>query len=435
MKKNLRFMFFLVASLFLVSFIACSSDEDSSSSGGNNGASAQNGNVKQIEATADNIVNILENLTESSSIKVTGELTDELLSEIGDKLHTDKSSKVYVYLDLSEIISIEKISEKQFYETNSLKSIILPNTITEIGDSAFSCSSIESITLPNAITKIPLEMFSECKQLKSITLPDNVEIIEDYAFEYCSSLESITIPSNVTKISSGTFINCESLESVELPDNLTKIENGAFRNCIALKTIELPDNLKEIEIAAFGDCIALKSVEIPKNINDIGEGAFVGCTSLEKITVLDNNSNYSSIDGVLYENGEKTLHTWPAGKSNATIRNSVQKVGAHAFDSSSLESIEIPSTVTKIESGAFFQCSNLKTITIPANVLSLGNCIFGDCTALEVIKFEKQDNWYWGYTSEQFIKDVQSGDLTNVSNYITDTGMFYSRYLNRKVTK
>jgi hypothetical protein len=83
----------------------------------------------------------------------------------------------------------------------NVESIILPNSVTSIGERAFvGCSSLTSITIPNSVTSIGVEAFAYCSGLTSITIPNSVTTIGNYAFYSCSSLTSITIPNSVTSI-------------------------------------------------------------------------------------------------------------------------------------------------------------------------------------------------------------------------------------------
>ena len=91
----------------------------------------------------------------------------------------------------------------------SLTSVNIPNTVTSIGELAFSgCSSLTSIDIPNSVTSIGIGAFADCSSLTSITIPNSVTYIGDYAFKNCSSLTSIDIPNSVTSIQRGTFANC-----------------------------------------------------------------------------------------------------------------------------------------------------------------------------------------------------------------------------------
>lgn len=142
--------------------------------------------------------------------------------------------------------------------------IIIPRTygntnipVTAIMESGFSfCSSITSVTIPDSVTAIGQWAFSE-SGLTSITIPDSVTYIGHGAFNYCKSLTSATIGSGVTDLGYNIFLNCSNLDSVIIRDGLTSIGDSMFQ-----------------------ECSALTSVTIPKSITHIGSAAFLGCDKL-----------------------------------------------------------------------------------------------------------------------------------------------------------
>ena len=115
---------------------------------------------------------------------------------------------------------------------SSLTSITIPNSVTSIGEYAFSfCSSLTSITIPNSVTSIEYAVFCGCESLTSVTIPNSVTSIGAWAFAFCSSLTSVTIPNSVTSISGYAFADCSSLTSVTLPNSVTRIGVLAFDGC------------------------------------------------------------------------------------------------------------------------------------------------------------------------------------------------------------
>ena len=152
--------------------------------------------------------------------------------------------------------------------------IIIPDSVTSIGNSAFSwCNNLKSITIPDSVTSIGDEAFYNCDGLESITIPDSVTSIGDEAFAYCSGLESITIPDSVTSIGNGAFRKCIKLNSITIPDSVTSIGNGAFSDCIKLNSITIPDSVTSIGDGIFRGCDNLESVKLPTKI-EIGKDFF-----------------------------------------------------------------------------------------------------------------------------------------------------------------
>ena len=120
---------------------------------------------------------------------------------------------------------------------NDITKYTIPNSITAIGDSAFSGCCLTSITIPNSVTKIGDAAFRGCSNLTSIIIPDGVTAIGVSAFSNCETLTSITIPDSVTEILFSAFSNCESLTSITIPNSVTLIKEWAFIGCISLKSV------------------------------------------------------------------------------------------------------------------------------------------------------------------------------------------------------
>jgi hypothetical protein len=121
---------------------------------------------------------------------------------------------------------------------STLKSVILPNSLTSIGKNAFyDCRGLTDITMPISIVSIGESAFYTCLLLKNINLPSSITSIGENAFYGCTKITSFVIPNNVTKIANGTFGYCSHLESITFPANLTSIESDVFVNCFSLITI------------------------------------------------------------------------------------------------------------------------------------------------------------------------------------------------------
>ena len=210
---------------------------------------------------------------------------------------------------------------------------------------------------------------------------------------YNGGAETVVIPDtidgkSVTSIGRRAFEGCTNLKSITIPNSVTEMGRRAFSGCSSLIGIAIPDNVTEIGKYAFDGCKSLTSITIPDGVTSIGDGAFYNCSSLTEIKVASENSNYVSVNGVLYNKDKTTIICYPAGKkgNNYKIPDGVTKVDSSAFiGCSSLTSITIPNGVTSIGDSAFEDCTSLTSITIPNSVTSIGDSAFEDCTSLTSI--------------------------------------------------
>ena len=243
---------------------------------------------------------------------------------------------------------------------------------------------------------------------------------------YNGGAETVVIPDtidgkSVTSIGRRAFEGCTNLKSITIPNSVTEMGRRAFSGCSSLIGIAIPDSVTEIGKYAFDGCKSLTSITIPDGVTSIGDGAFYNCSSLTEIKVASENSNYVSVNGVLYNKDKTTIICYPVGKkgNNYKIPDGVTKVGSSAFiGCSSLTSITIPNSVTEIGYSVFEGCTNLKSITIPNGVTSIGDSAFEGCTSLKSITIPN------GVTSigDSAFEDCTSLKSITIPNGVTSIG-------------
>jgi len=204
------------------------------------------------------------------------------------------------------IQEIAIIGSAAFKNMRNLKSIFMPNTITNIDSSAFeNCYSLQGITLPNNMTSIGNSVFKGCASLESISIPNSVTHIDTSAFEGCSYLQSVRLPNSLIAIGSSAFKGCTNLASINIPNSITSINSKTFENCQSLKSVLLHNNIISIGASAFKGCTSLESINLPSSINNIGDEAFKNCSSLTSVTVNREISNTTNLG----ENALDGCHT------------------------------------------------------------------------------------------------------------------------------
>ena len=174
---------------------------------------------------------------------------------------------------------VTKVGNSAFANKSYLLSVILPNSVTEIGDKAFHYCSINSLKIPNGVTSIGTEALNSCGNLTSITIPDGLTAIAEQCFAH-SGLTSIFIPENVTSIGKCAFLDCKGLTEITIPNNVTSIGNGAFSKCSNLVSVNSLGSITYIDEYTFFDCAKLRNVTIPASVTSIGNSAFDRCSNL-----------------------------------------------------------------------------------------------------------------------------------------------------------
>jgi hypothetical protein len=247
----------------------------------------------------------------------------------------------------------------------------------------------------------------------SYVIPSSVTTIES-GFSYHKYLTSITISSSITTIGHGEFRQCESLISVTIPSSVTEIGGYAFYGCSNLTNVNIPASVTSIGGNAFENCTSLTSVNIPYLVTKIETYTFFNCNSLTSINVDARNTEYSSIDGVLFDKNKEVLIQYPESKNERTyiIPSSVKTIASGAFiRCSNLTSITIPSSVTAIGGSAFAGCSSLTGITIPSSVRTIYyyfSDMFEDCSSLTSITVDNRNPYYASVDGVLFDKSMQT---------------------------
>lgn len=150
--------------------------------------------------------------------------------------------------------SVTKIGEYAFYKSGV--QIVNFNAINceDVEECTMGGWSVTSLNFGESVKRIPGKLAYDMRGLTSVVIPDSVTEIGDYAFCDCENLKSVTIGNSVEKIYNNAFDGC-GLTSVIIPDSVTYIGNEAFMSCHELTSIDIPDSVTEIGDAAFLGCI------------------------------------------------------------------------------------------------------------------------------------------------------------------------------------
>lgn len=276
-------------------------------------------------------------------------LTDINVDELNYR--TVDTSGVYdVNGDCIEITGLEDKHEAGF----KIPSTIDGKSVISIAGHAFQLEDIYEIIIPASVTNIGDSAFSGCTTLKTIAFEgDGLTSIGEYAFAH-TGLSEVVVPDSVTEIGQYAFSGNTKLVTVELGDDIIESAPYLFNNCTALKTVTLSSDFKVLGIGTFAGCSSLETFAMPSKVTVIRPYAFNNCTSLKTI-----NLGTASITGI----------------------------GSYAFAGcSSLEAFTFPATLTQISDYGFYGCTSLKNVVLPVSLTTFGAHIFAKCTSLESLK-------------------------------------------------
>ena len=199
--------------------------------------------------------------------------------------------------------------DSPFYQNSNIKSVIIENGVTSIGNLAFSsCNSLIEVSLPSSIISLGVSAFSGCENLMSISIPANVADIQSIAFAGCKKLTSIEVDSNNENYSSinGVLFDKNITElvcypagkndaSYTVPNTVKSFAYGSFYDCENLTSVIIPSGVTSIGGASFWNCKNLKSIVIPKSVTKIDLFSFNGCESLKDIYYTGTQDEWNNI--------------------------------------------------------------------------------------------------------------------------------------------
>lgn len=261
-------------------------------------------------------------------------------------------------------INWDMIPDHAFWDCIGLESVMIPDSVTEIGEYAFAdCTALTDVNISNSVTAIDGSAFNGCSNLKEIDIPANVVRlqIDDQStsdmFLDCTSLESINVdPENkVYSSQDGVLFSKEKTTlyrvpetkvNYAIPEGVTTIGTNAFYGCPGLTDITFPTSVTTLHSFALAGCADISKLIIPNHITSFSF-MFDGCTSLTEVT-LPGSADYYQI----------------SGPKISTVK--ILEGPEHLYNTFSgcpaLTTVYLPASLTKIDINSFAGCSQLKTV-------------------------------------------------------------------------
>lgn len=423
-------------------------------------------------------INLPDSITSISEYAFAGSNLESVvlpdsITAIGEYAFAGSNLQSVVFSD-----SITKISNRMLSYCESLTSVVLPQNLQSIGINAFyNCNSLVEISpLPHTLTTINFGAF-EYTKIDRIIIPNSVTYIGDYAFrntymtiilekntdtsgwskdwdisfddirhdvifdefqqksnseyvyleqdngiiliDYLGTESQVTVPEFIDGIPvvdcGNAYMDNDIIVSLYVGGNIKKIKNYAFANCPNLNTLVIGEGVETVGNYIL-DGTPIDYLELPRSVKKYAHNSFTGLAQLktfsfagdigEWINVINNNSiNFSLIfysdeiymqsqllqgELVIPEGITRIPDKMFFGIDNITdivLPSTLTYIGGSAFQSiDTLQSIIIPDSVTYIGSQAFYNCVNLESVVLPAQLKDIGYLAFAYCKKLTHIE-------------------------------------------------
>lgn len=345
-----------------------------------------------------------------------------------------------------------------FYYTGTVTEAVFPEGVEEIGSWSFlGCTNFKKVSLPSTLKKLHYQcfersglvsaeipdgcwmnygVFSGCTSLTSVKLPSYMESIPALTFDGCTSLTSFEFPEGVKSIGYNAFYGT-GLEKIHFPDAVTVLESQVCKSCSNLKEVKLPASLTKIDYQAFSFCESLERIIlsdgtvcteefiIPEGVTDIGEiiiyRAAPGIKKIRIPTTLQNihprsftheqfegftmvtpHSTYDIRNNALVETVTNILVS--GGTQCGKVHESVTEIGAYAFESSAVETIDLHAGITMLHDNAFDYSKPSVIISRSTTPPAIGNMPFRLSNYTGTVKVPAESITL--YRSQWYLTDV-----------------------------
>lgn len=347
---------------------------------------------------------------------------------------------------------ITRIGEYAFDGVGLWQTLVIPDTVKEIENYAFSSSLFRKVSLPKDLKEVGIGVFKSAKELEEVVIKEGLENLPDKFFMDCISLKKTTLPKSLKKLGNMTYCNCAELEDLDL-SNIEDIGKECFAQTTHFRKVVLSNKLKKVGEYCFRNsgvkeaiidgiddvpaglfflCRNLAKVTFNKPVKSLGNSAFEGNRSLTEMFLLEGLERIeaNTFKGCIWlgkcnlPNGLKQIGYFAFGGCShleeSIMPNSVIKVGESIYSNSGVERVKLSSALKKIPNEFFqdaiklrevvcfeglveigydaFSGSGIRKFVMPNSVVKAGSSCFNECFNLEELvlstKLERLPNFF-----------------------------------------
>lgn len=330
----------------------------------------------------------------------------------------DTLEEVLILADRDQ--GVETIGNYAFRDCIKLRTIVMPNTVRELGVGVFgNCSSLEEIQLSNRIEVLSSQVFSYCTALKNIHIPEGIKAMQGFLFQGATALANISLPTSLETIDNNCFYDATpSLESINL--NVANqhfiVENGILlskdekqmyvvaKQAIKGNTFTVPNGIEYIGSGILMPFSNITKAIIPESVNQIESGFFPW--SIEEIEISSNNPNYVSINKQILSKDKKILYFSYSKGQTVTLEEGIEELrGAAVEKCNNVNTINFPSTLKRLKSQSLKGIYNVKNIKLGKNVEEITGDVFQYNFGVQNVEIDSQNPNFMAENAAIYTKD------------------------------
>ncbi len=294
----------------------------------------------------------------------------DTITTIGNNMFNDAP---VTSIELSD--NITNIGDRAFYGASNLTTIQIPNSVTKIGEQAFYNTALQTISIGKNTSEIGENAFAENSSLTKITVDNaNPNYLSEDGVLYTKDKSKLLL-----------YPASKEAESYTIPSTVTSIESGALNNLLKLDTLVATNYSKQITLGAKSK---IRKLVVDATNNGGGKTFAI---NLKEIELVGEGAMASSLS-TYWSDSLKSIE-------KITIREGVTSI-QNLDNLTALKEVSIPSTVTRIEAGAFSLDTSLPEITIPNTVTYVGAKAFSSWTESQTINVDNTEE----YAKSKFAK-------------------------------